>query len=161
MNIFILDNDPVKAARDQCNRHVVKMVLESAQLLCAAFPLGTTPYRHTHVNHPCSKWVRASSANYEWLMEHARELCIAYTPRYEKLHRSEAVIAGLGQPDLPNVGLPPFVQAMPDAYRNPMDPVAAYRNYYIGEKARFARWEPRAQQPAWWPSTPRGSTNIS
>lgn len=150
MNIFVLANDPVDAARSQCNKHVVKMVLESAQLLVTAFPPEASPYKHTHVNHPCSKWVRASLSNYEWLLKHAIELCIEYTHRYGKMHKSELVIAKLGVPKLPDVGLTPFAQAMPEKYRN-VDAVAAYRAYYINEKARIAKWAPRAQPPAWWP----------
>jgi len=143
MNIFVLDQDPLKAARDQCNKHVVKMLLESAQLLVTAFPPGTTRYKHTHVNHPCGKWVRASLSNYEWLLRHACELCNEYTRRYGKVHKTEHIIASLEQPDLPDLGLTPFAQAMPEQYRD-ADPVKAYRAYYIGEKARFAKWAPRA-----------------
>ncbi len=150
MNIFVLDLDPVQAARGQCNKHVVKMIVESAQLLVTAFPAGTTPYRHTHVNHPCAKWVRASLSNYEWLLRHACELCNEYTRRYGKVHRTEHVITALDAPDLSDVGLTPFAQAMPDQYRR-ADVVEAYRGYYVGEKSRFAKWAPRAQAPSWWP----------
>jgi hypothetical protein len=151
MNIFVLSEDPVQAARDQCNKHVVKMLLESVQLLVTAFPPGTTRYKHTHFNHPCAKWVRSSLSNYEWLMKHACELCNEYTRRYGRVHRSERVIDELvGEPKLPDAGMTPFVQAMPQQYKRD-DVVEAYRAYYIGEKARFARWAPRAQPPAWWP----------
>ena len=33
MNIFILDKDPMKAAMMLCDRHVPKMIVESAQML--------------------------------------------------------------------------------------------------------------------------------
>jgi len=151
VNIFVVDEDPILAARDLCNKHVVKMLLESAQLLVTAFPPGTTRYKHTHVNHPCAKWVRASLSNYEWLLKHACELCNEYTRRYGKVHKTEEVIASLEEaPTLDDVGLTSFVQAMPDKYKGP-NAVAAYRAYYVGDKARFAKWAPRAVPPTWWP----------
>jgi hypothetical protein len=151
MNIFILNQDPKLAARDQCNKHVIKMLLESAQLLVTAFPPNTTRYKHTHFNHPCGKWVRTSLSNYVWLLQHACELCNEYTRRYNKVHKTEHVIVSLEEPVLPDVGLTPFAQAMPEQYRN-VDPVKAYRSYYVGEKARFAKWAPRAVAPQWWPT---------
>lgn len=150
MNIFVLNEDPLLAAHDHCNKHVVKMIVESAQLLVTAFPAGTTAYKHTHFNHPCAKWVRASLANWWWLWRHHTEMCAEYTKRYNKIHKTEFVTCALIRPDLPNIGLTPFAQAMPEKYRGP-DPVAAYRSYYIAEKARFAKWAPRTSAPAWWP----------
>ena len=55
MNIFYLSHDPEEAAQYQYNKHVVKMILESAQLLCTAHrELGNddVPYKSTHKNHP-------------------------------------------------------------------------------------------------------------
>ena len=60
MNIFYLHRDPVKAARIQYNKHVVKMILESAQMLCTAhhhyaelnYPMVEVPYKKAHYNHP-------------------------------------------------------------------------------------------------------------
>ena len=60
MNIFVLDTDPQTAARLMCNKHVVKMILESAQMLCSAFENGEAPYRRAYYNHPCTKWARES-----------------------------------------------------------------------------------------------------
>ena len=70
MNIFVLHKDPVVAAQMQCDKHVVKMLLESAQMLCSPFEPGSAPYRRSHYNHPCSKWARESSSNYQWLWDH-------------------------------------------------------------------------------------------
>jgi hypothetical protein len=151
MNIFVVDHDPQIAARMLCNKHILKMIVETAQLLTTAFPPGATRYKHTHVNHPCAKWVRASLSNYGWLMRHACELCNEYTRRYGKVHKTEEVIASLEEaPALDDVGLMPFVQAMPDKYKGP-SAVAAYRAYYVGDKARFAKWAPRSTPPTWWP----------
>ena len=158
MNIFVLNEDPVLAARDQCNKHVVKMILESAQLLVTAFPVGATPYKHTHVNHPCGVWTRQSLSNYKWLLVHAIELCQEYTRRYGKHHKTEDVILNLldAEPDLPDIGLTPFARAIKEPWKgyslvHGMDIVEAYRYYYKQDKARFARWSPRAQAPSWWP----------
>lgn len=153
MNIFVLDRNPVLAAQQQCNKHVVKMVLESAQMLCLAFPKGTTPYKNTnHFNHPCSIWVRKSRANFNWLIEHGLALCKEYESRYGKIHKSQAVIEWCKENShtlsFPSEGLTEFAQAMPDECRR-TDPVEAYRTYYIMHKRNFAKW-PDNKKPAWY-----------
>lgn len=155
MNIFVLDEDPVLAATMQCDKHVVKMVLESAQLLCSPFENGEAPYRRTHYNHPCSIWTRTSRQNYDWLLIHAYTLVREYNTRYNKTHKSLSVIdwcaANCGKLNLPDIGRTPFVQAMPDKYKNSCDAVAAYRAYYLGDKAKFAKWT-GSNPPEWWNS---------
>lgn len=71
MNVFALDLSPKTAARYHCDAHVVKMILETTQMLSTAHWMRGTrgPYRPTHANHPCSVWVRESTANYKWLHE--------------------------------------------------------------------------------------------
>lgn len=157
MNIFALDNDPVQAARDQCNKHVVKMILESAQLLCTALylrgaPTESLPYRPTHVRHPSTLWTAASPDNVAWLWLHALELCDEYERRYGKRHKTGSALVQLQSlvPDGDWRSHTPFAQAMPEEWKGP-DAVTAYRCYYIVEKSRFARWAPRARPPAWWP----------
>ena len=150
MNIFVLDKNPHVAAMYACDKHVVKMILESAQMLCSVQPEGTAPYKRSFYNHPCTKWVRASVANYDWLIEHARALCTEYTRRYGKVHKSEKVIdwCDTNRPELPDVGLTPFAQAMPEDYKNE-DAVEAYRTYYRNDKRRFATWKD-VDPPAWF-----------
>lgn len=159
MNIFVLDEDPVKAAEYQCDKHVIKMILETAQLLCAVYEPGQAPYKRTHYNHPCSVWVRQSYANFNWLQQHGAALCNEYTRRYKKRHKSEYVFDWIHQNPCPafsmsdgtfSYTLTPFAQAMPEQYKNPEDAVAAYRAYYKGEKARFAVWTAPASPPEWW-----------
>ncbi len=135
MNVFVLDRDPVQAAEMLCDQHVVKMTLETAQLLCSAH--ATAPYRRTHHNHPCAVWARSSLANYLWLCSYGEAVAREYTYRFDKTHASEAIVswarehvAGL---PLPDGGLTPFAQAMPERYRGEC-PVEAYRRYYVGEK---------------------------
>lgn len=153
MNIFILDASPVIAARMLCDRHVPKMLLESAQLLCSPFPVGTAPYKRTHYNHPCSIWTRESYANYSWLLDHAYSISDEFLKRFGKEHKSHAVVRWcLGHfNELPfqKQDLTPFALAMPDQYRSD-DAVAAYRSYYLGDKVRFAKWEKGTEKPAWW-----------
>ncbi len=150
MNIFVLDKNPHVAAMYACDKHVVKMILESAQMLCSVQPEGTAPYKRSFYNHPCTKWVRASVANYDWLIEHARALCTEYTRRYGKVHKSEKVIdwCDTNRPELPDVGLTPFAQAMPEDYKNE-DAVEAYRTYYRNDKRRFATWKD-VDPPTWF-----------
>jgi hypothetical protein len=177
MNIFVLDNDPRVAAQNLCDKHVVKMILESAQLLSTAHRYldGTVStklgkggrkyttyihpnpitdgfiYRSTMINHPCTIWTRHTTSNYDWLANHAIEMCHEYTSRYGKIHTSYNLLTWLQEKKplgLPIGPLTPFAQAMPDIYKN-TDAVEAYRAYYIGAKARFARWK-NNKIPQWW-----------
>ncbi len=90
MNIFVLDVDPVAAATMLCDQHVVKMTLETAQLLCSAH--NKAPYKRTHYNHPCAVWTRASAANYMWLCSYGITLAKEYTHRFGRCHACEVVI---------------------------------------------------------------------
>lgn len=150
MNIFVLDTDPVLAAQYQCDVHVVKLLLETGQILCTAIILhgGQAPYRPTHIHHPCTKWAAASKANFNWLRTHGLALAAEYTFRYGKIHKTQAIIERASDAVLPDGSLTGFAQAMPEQYRRE-DPVAAYRAYYRGEKANMARWTKRAT-PYWW-----------
>jgi len=145
MNIFILDRDPVLAAQYQCDKHVVKMVLETAQIMST---LTGGPYKPTHSNHPCVLWAKENLANYMWLSLHGEALCAEYTRRYGKQHKCQDVIARLGWHIAEYPRSIVFVQCMPEQYRQE-DSVEAYRAYYRGEKARFATWTKR-EQPFWW-----------
>jgi hypothetical protein len=151
MNIFILDRDPVAAAQMQCNKHVVKMTLETAQLLSSAVIMhgGKAPYRLTHRNHPCTLWASKNVENFRWLVKHGLALGAEYTLRFGKLHKSEAVIREVSSSEhyLPVDSISEFAIAMPAQYHKE-DPVAAYRAYYIGEKSTFAKWSIRAK-PFW------------
>ena len=150
MNIFVLDNDIQKCVQYTVNRHVVKMVLETAQLLCS--PFEKAPYKRTHYNHPCAVWSRSSKENYKWLIEYGLALSSEYTYRYEKVHKSSEVIKwckdNVDLLDLEDKGLTLFAQAMPEEYRH-SDPVIAYRMYYIHDKQHIAHWKKR-DIPWWW-----------
>ena len=141
MNIFYLSNDPEKAAQVQYNKHVVKMILETAQLLCTAHhELGSSidiPYKATHKNHPSAIWVRSSINAYRWAYEHMLALGKEYTKRYGKEHLTIAKCRDLLYTLPVSIADKPFEQppqCMPDQYKVEGDSVAAYWNYYIAEK---------------------------
>jgi hypothetical protein len=177
MNIFVLDEDPAKAARDLCNKHVVKMIIESAQILSTVYRLAMEErwnfpakdaercprlYKATHIHHPVTQWVRSSVHNTDWLWQHLlaieSEYNARYNPRREKQHKSGAVIRALSGHRLKGHGdwrlHTPFVQCMPEQYQSQDNAVAAYRAFYRGEKARFAKWRPHAIEPSWWAALP-------
>ena len=144
MNIFFLDWNPKEAAKYHCDKHVVKMILECAQLLyCAHWVLTPSrvpesAYKKTHINHPCSIWVRESIENYEWLCELAIALCNEYTYRYAKLHKTQKHIEWLirNPPfNIPAVHKTPVRLAMPDEYKNE-DPIESYRMFYRESKMK-------------------------
>ena len=144
MNIFVLSRDPHEAAIFQCDKHVVKMLLESAQILST---ISGGPYKPTHQNHPCVLWASQSTNNYNWLVEHAIELCIEYKFRYGKIHKSESIIRELAHPpSFISDGSSEFVQCMPKEFCGE-DPIEAYRRYY--KTKSFAVWN-RGRPPPYW-----------
>ena len=151
MNIFVLHNNPTTAAQMACDKHVVKMVLESAQMLCTVAHANgfNAPYRATHKKHPCTLWAAQSKQNWDWLIDHALALCVEYTKRYGKIHKSQQHIEWCQALPiaLPTIGQTKFAQAMPDQYKNPCA-ITAYRAYYHGEKSSFATW--KTEVPSWW-----------
>ena len=144
MNIFFLDRDIKKCAQYHCDKHCVKMILESVQLLCTAHHMSgsVAPYKKSHINHPCSIWVRKSLSNYLYLTELCMELCKEYTSRYNKRHKSEEILMWCieNRPNINDLGFSDPPKAMPDEYKV-TDVVESYRNYYKGDKKRFAVWK--------------------
>ena len=144
MNIFYLNSDPKKAAVIQYNKHVVKMILESAQMLCTAHHCyGSSeqkvniPYKQAHLNHPSTVWARKSKSTYMWLYDHMIALGKEYTKRYGKEHLTITKCRDfLATPPVHIQGVefcePP--QCMPEEYKVQGDSVSAYWNYYENEK---------------------------
>ena len=151
MNIFVLHHNPIIAAQMQCDKHVVKMILETAQMLCTvAHQHGfDAPYKATHKKHPCTLWTAQSKENWDWVINHGLGLCAEYTKRYGRIHKSQQHIEWCQTLSINflHTGLTQFAQAMPVEYKNPCA-VTAYRAYYHGEKAKFATWKTEA--PDWW-----------
>jgi len=141
MNIFYLDRDPVKAAKIQYNKHVVKMILESAQMLCTAhhhYDNGhNVPYKKAHYNLPSTIWCRQNAKQYMWLYNHMLALGEEYTKRYKKTHltitkcKEPLKHLPMGIPDSTFTEPP---QCMPDEYKVKDDSLSAYWNYYEQEK---------------------------
>ena len=159
MNIFYLHTNARKAAMMHCDKHCVKMILETAQMLCTAHrvldgdargdKLGL--YRSVHQKHPSTLWVRASMSNYLWAYDLYMFLCQEFLARYGKQHNSRHLAGSLYLPPRNIANNVPFThppQCMPSQYKNPCT-VTAYRQYYIGEKAYFARWK-NSIVPDWW-----------
>lgn len=160
MNIFYLHSDPHVAAEMQTNKHVVKMILESAQLLCTAHRIldgehyidissgrklqrwrhpryEKELYKATHFNHPCAIWARMSRENYEWLYKHFIWLNAEYEKRYGKIHASYKRLKDVIYFPPENIIAGLFTEpamAMPDKYIKRGDPVGSYRAYYEAEK---------------------------
>ena len=155
MNIFVLDWDVKKCAQYHVDKHVVKMILETAQLLCGVHHLtdqvnDQVPYKLSHKNHPCAIWARESMSNYLYLCELGLELCNEYAHRYGKRHKSQDVIEWCvtNKPNICDKEFTEPARAMPNEYK--VDSVVeSYRNYYIGEKSKIAVWKNR-DIPEWF-----------
>jgi len=167
MNIFFLHRSPRKAARYAADKHVVKMLLETCQLLytChhatgstvvqnAPFKKGTTTpgYKKLNPNHPCGKWLRQSSIHYLWLSSYGIALLAEYNHRYTPTtdHACAEHIRWLHfnpPPFLTHTGWHTPALAMPDIYKS-ANPVASYRRYYLGEKQHILKWTKR-HVPHW------------
>ena len=155
MNIFVLDTDTKKCAVYHNDKHVVKMILETAQLLCGSHHVTESqyeiPYKLSHKNHPCSIWVRECIENYIWLCDLGLELCEEYTYRYGKRHKSQDIIEWclINTPNIPTNGdITPFALAMPDECKVGTA-IDSYRAYYMLEKRNLASWKNR-QTPEWY-----------
>lgn len=150
MNIFWLDENLKKAAKYHCDKHVVKMILEYAQLLSTTVRLSgiDAGYKATHKNHPCAIWSRESLDN--WFYLRALLFCLSdeYEYRYGKIHKSFLMAKDLPIPTIPSIGLTKPPLCMPDQYKVG-NIVQSYRNYYIGDKQHIATWKKR-EKPEWY-----------
>lgn len=161
MNIFAVDADPVKAAQALADRHVSKMILESAQILSFVADRYGHPaiykVKGVHKNHPATIWAGNRWENWNWLVQHALALEQEKIFRTGKGHKSADVIRYYYNNNFgpPKDFLPKelFVLCMPEKYRGPKR-VQSYRNYYLNEKQFFKdgkrpTWTKR-QPPEWW-----------
>lgn len=154
MNIFRLSHNPTEAAQMHCDEHVVKMILESAQMLSTALRENGRDdeylYQPTHVNHPCTQWITHNRHGFEFVHELATALNDEKQYRYGGSHKSyDEVIARM----------PPRPQCIPDGTDEPPqamddeckanDVVDAYRAYYRQEKREFATWDNGRDRPDW------------
>lgn len=174
MNIFYVDKDPTVSAQSLVDSHVVKMILESAQLLSTAHRIldgfeytdttgkrkikrwdlpgeeGQFIYKATHINHPSAKWVRESAYNYSWLYAHFVALMEEYKFRYAKTHACVKLCKYLQHPPK-NISYCLFSQppcAMDKSYIISKNAVVNYQNYYKYGKAHLHKWTKR-EIPEW------------
>lgn len=165
MNIFILDREPWTAAQYHCDKHLGKMILEGAQMLSTAlYELNRQAYqglaavdgiyKPTHVNHPCSIWVRQSMFNAEWLVDLCISLDLVRRDQGKKKHASLAVVLNaydrLLLASFPNKDITPFALAMPETFsKGTIDPVEAYRDYYASKAEQFPLTYQGREMPEW------------
>jgi hypothetical protein len=173
MNIFFLDVVLALSALYHGNKHVVKMPLESVQLLYTAKwmlePDGewqasapwnkaktSRGYRKTHYNHPLAVWVRESLANYLYCADYALALCAEYSKRFKNktLHVEQHAQWLKQNPpaNLPDIGLTPIPLCVGD--KTPVREadlatvVERYRQYYRDTKRNIAKY-PYSTVPEW------------
>ncbi len=158
MNIFWLDNDPVKSARYNVDRHVIKICTEIAQVLSNVHAPEVAPYRHTHTHHPLTFWVKESAQNYMKAAIYGKELCREYTFRYGgKRIKTEDTIDWLieNAPRLPDIGetrAPRCFGSHKGILPETDDLVADYRRFYVAAKSHLFCWRGRTI-PEWVFST--------
>lgn len=155
MNIFVTSSDPVESARALDDKRVIKMVLETAQMLCTALRLnnGThlAKYKSTHENHPCNIWVRTSRENYQWTIDHFAALLSEYNIRSGKIHACESMYPDLasGVNLIPAGALTPFANCAARKDMNldfkHLEVTLAYKLYLL------KRWN-TDKRPAKWTS---------
>lgn len=177
MNIFYLSENAKACAEMHCDRHVVKMIIEYAQLMSTAHRIldgeeyiDTTAngrkikrwrmkdeqlenglMKASHVNHPSAIWTRWSRQNYFWLNTMWYYLLREYTHRYGKHHACEKyeLLLYLFPKNLPDRTFEDPPPAMPDYCKVAGNSIASYHKYYINEKVRFATWKNR-KVPDWF-----------
>jgi hypothetical protein len=171
MNIFFLHLNQIKCARWHCDKHVVKMILETAQLLYTAHwyaaidkgqlpSFATAPLNNSqrmrgylpisNHKHPSALWARASIKHYRWLALFGLALCNEYRHRFnDKKHLCEAHLQWLyfNEPVLEDLGWKDPTQAMPDEYKS-ANSIVAYRKYYREAKKRLLTYTKR-HAPHW------------
>ncbi len=151
MNIFAVHDDPIVAASMLCDQHVVKMPVENCQMLAAVFEDEYCGHPKSVFKHPCTLWLKKSSANVNWLLMHHKATLEEYFFRYGRKHKfddSPSHFWNLQPEDqLPSSSKTPFANATP--YKDMEDTIEAYRHFYCVDKSKFARWR-YTDKPAWY-----------
>ena len=147
MNIFHLHKDPKTCARYHCDKHVVKMILETGQMLSTAyrrhFGDNDDLYQTAYPRHPMTVWVGNSGGNFSWTMKLLEHLLEQYTLRYNKIHTTSRIFNLLNTKhvywkDLTGDFLDPPL-CMPDDCKRDCY-IFSYRKYYKEYKLRFAKY---------------------
>ena len=162
MNIFVLDPIPSEAARAHCNKHVVKMIVEAAQVLSTVCHLKGVSieglYKPTHRAHPCTLWAASKWANFRWTAALGLALCAEYSERYGKRHKTQDLLERLAswasqwtiEPQylcFEFVG--PEDCIVVEASTKTMDVVESYRKLYRLKDRKMAMVWPEGLRPEW------------
>lgn len=166
MNIFPLHADPILAANDNCDQHLLKIPLEISQLVSNCFTIKhleeapktqNNQYRkHCHYNHPKAKWIRESRQNFDWAITHYYALLAEKNRRRDenKSHYTESfvewAVSNIDSFDFKNNKFTEHPQCFSefDYCRIDGDPIRAYRLYYVIGKP-FVTWMNR-EVPKWY-----------
>ena len=162
MNRFLINYSPELCARDLCDKHVVKMPLEEAQMLCTTVRLYAPEYaeeaglyRAVHQKHPCTIWAGQSRANYLYSLDMFREMCREYTHRYGKVHASWRLYDALvdAAQYVPDGNITPH----PECFSEHTDlksgrpwPIQSYRKFYMTKQKRFKMVWTKRDMPEWF-----------
>ena len=108
MNIFVTDPDPCESAKVLPDKHVVKMPLETCQMLAVVYSKwyfnwgdellhkkDGSPYntkKGAFRGHPCTVWAAEDINKTAWLIAHGVALCYEYWKRYGKIHSCSKTI---------------------------------------------------------------------
>lgn len=162
MNLFVLDPVPSVAARAHCNKHVVKMIVETAQVLSTVLHLKGMfvdgLYKPTHRAHPCTLWAAENWANFRWAVDLGLALCAEYTARYKKRHKTQDLLEAIGRYVRRwghRVKAVTFCFVGPDdclvmeAGTDFVDVVASYRKLYRLKDRKMSMVWPVGGQPGW------------
>ena len=155
MNIFCLDRDPYVSAEMMCDKHIVKMIIETCQILSAVVDRyyyetcskdeNLPQYPKAHKKHPSTLWAKESRDNTRWLIKHLHGLVHEYTKRYDKKHKMDSYykkyIELVEKCSFPKKDMTEFVQAITNKDLHRDDPIDGYREYYNKEKSKFAKWK--------------------
>ncbi|GCE65828.1 hypothetical protein OMCYN_01774 [cyanobiont of Ornithocercus magnificus] len=163
MNIFYTDKDPEAAARSLPDKHVVKMPVETVQMLVSAllrhgiqprvFTSKGTIHKGGYHHHPSTIWAGDTQANAMWLWQHGMSLCAEYSQRYGKTHFAEGQLMLILDylPKLPAGDLTSPTLAMPAECKT-ADPVESYRNCIrakVAAKPKSFVWSKGTAAPTW------------
>jgi len=169
MNIFVVHEDPKVAARSLCDQHIVKMPLETSQIMnnCIMHIGHSGIMAPFNPKHPACIWAENGEENFFWLAAHGLELCSEFERRFGKIHGSLSKIKqafriyceetiGIPIELTDRISAKPvsFRYIGPQEFKDDNSVVNSYRNFYNLDKSRFARWN-RSKPPEWYKGVQR------
>ena len=162
MNRFIIGHVPQEIVQFMCDKHVVKMPLEEAQMLCTVLRKASPEfadahglYKMAHKNHPCTLWAGETRSNYMYAFRLWNHMCLEYTYRYGKRHATERFLEAfrIGAELVPE-GL---MTQHPECFGDHADlksgefwPVDSYRAFYNTKQHRFKMTWTKRDVPYWF-----------